>query len=277
MLQLIGFKFGKLTYLRIVGRNGTYNLWECLCACGKTVYVSTHHPNTISCGCIRKTNLCGMVFGKLTVSEKYERRSTNIYWECLCECGNYKWVRSDHLTRAKTISCGCYRPQHKHGKSGTPAYRSWCCMLERTSNSDHIQYHRYGGRGITVCEEWKNFTVFLHDMRERPHGTTLNRLDNNKGYFKENCEWSSVKKQNNNKNNNRVLTWKGQSLTASEWSEHLKIPRNRIYSRIKYGLPDDIILEYGHLRNIPANILKKVRAEKTATVLLSKNRHKGDE
>lgn len=85
--------------------------------------------------------------------------------------------------------------QAEHPNSRTPANRSWDCMKRRCGNRKHHAYKDYGGRGITVCERWMKFANFLEDMGERPEGTTLDRIDNSKGYYKENCRWATWHEQ----------------------------------------------------------------------------------
>lgn len=89
--------------------------------------------------------------------------------------------------------------KHGHRANRTPTYISWSGARQRCSNPNRKDYADYGGRGITFCVEWDSFEVFLADMGERPPSTTLNRIDNNAGYSKDNCEWASVSEQNRNR------------------------------------------------------------------------------
>lgn len=107
-------------------------------------------------------------------------------------------------------------------------------MLNRCYNVKTKPYPRYGGRGIEVDERWHKFEAFYEDMGE-PNGLTLERLDNDKGYSKENCCWASVKTQQNNKRSNVNLTYQGQTQTLTQWCESLGIQRDRIYYRIAAG------------------------------------------
>lgn len=116
---------------------------------------------------------------------------------------------------------------------GTPEYSSWRGMIERCENPNHRQFKDYGGRGVTVCPEWRqSFTAFVRDMGPRPAGCSVERRKNHLGYTQENCYWSSRKEQARNKRNNRLLTAKGQTKTLAEWSEETGLHYVTIVTRI---------------------------------------------
>lgn len=123
--------------------------------------------------------------------------------QCFCDCGRPHTLNRDAWK--KTRSCGCLRRDHaaslntQHGMTGSPTYISWQGMIRRCTNPSAADYHRYGGRGITVCQRWRDFSAFLEDMGERPAGLTLDRIDNNRGYEPGNCRWSTVTEQNRNR------------------------------------------------------------------------------
>ena len=107
----------------------------------------------------------------------------------------------------------------KHGKSNTSAYRSWNCMKERCNNPNSSNYRNYGGRGIKICERWLNsFENFYEDMGDRPLNMTLDRIDNNKNYYKENCKWSTNKQQFRNKTNSRFIEFNGEKACLAEFN-----------------------------------------------------------
>ena len=136
------------------------------------------------------------------------------------------------------MSCGCGSTRRKWKSSATSpnTYRSWEHMLDRCYNEKHPHYKHYGGRGITVCDRWReSFDAFLEDMSERPDGLTLDRIDNERGYEPGNCQWSTYKEQNRNKTNGTALTHKGETLSVTEWSERIDIPRWTIFSRLQMG------------------------------------------
>ena len=123
----------------------------------------------------------------------------------------------------------------KHGMYGTPTYGSWSSLRSRCNDKNHHKYKRYGGRGITVCDSWNEFINFHKDMGTRPDGTTIDRIDNNKGYSPDNCRWATREEQDNNKSNNRYIEWCDIILTASQWSRVFEIPRKRLAFRLWRG------------------------------------------
>jgi hypothetical protein len=157
---------------------------------------------------MKHTDLVGQVFSNLTVKEfagiSKEKRAL---WLCLCSCGNSKIVSGKHLRRKEVQSCGCLRGTvftgnayaTKHGQAGrtkSREYKSWRAMKARCMNPNNPAYKNYGGRGITVFPEWvQSFEAFYRDMGERPEGKTLDRVNNDLGYFPNNCRWATPKEQ----------------------------------------------------------------------------------
>ena len=137
------------------------------------------------------------------------------------------------------------KPRHGHTNFGgysTPTYSSWHCMKSRCSRNKN-----YISKGITICEEWKTFDNFLRDMGKRPEGMTLERIDNSKGYCKENCIWTTRKKQANNRSTNVILEYKGERHSISEWADKIGMNRKVITTRYERGLPLDKVLFVGRL------------------------------
>mgnify|MGYP003134580480 CR=1 FL=1 len=122
----------------------------------------------------------------------------------------------------------------RHGLSNTKTWKSWRSMRERCSNPNNPNWDNYGDRGITVCGRWnQSYLNFLSDMGERPEGTTLDRIDSNKGYEKKNCRWATIKTQNNNKRNNQIY----KSRTVFEWADFLDLKVKTIKTRLHRGWP----------------------------------------
>lgn len=188
-------------------------------------------------------DLTGATFNLLTVLRRSDRKGTKVRWVCQCRCGQQTTVIADQLTSGKTQSCGCLRKSTKnkpkaftHGMTYSPEFSSWSAMRKRCLNKRHHAYHRYGGRGITICDEWiDSFEAFYRDMGPRPKNLTLERKDTNKGYSKENCIWATRAEQNINRRNTRLIEHDGKRLTIKEWSKVCGLKVCTINSRIHDG------------------------------------------
>lgn len=194
----------------------------------------------------RSKNLEGKKFGFLSVLKDSGEKSSNrsIKWECLCICGKKIFVETSTLLTKNQKSCGCKtarNPVTKHGhsknKTASKTYNSWANMHQRCGNPNHPKYKNYGGRGITVCKEWSSFNSFLFDMGEKPEGMTIERIDVNKGYSKENCKWASHKEQANNKTCTEILSFNGEKMTAAQWAEYLGIKFSTLRMRLYRNWP----------------------------------------
>lgn len=190
-----------------------------------------------------RRSLVGEIFGRLTVIRDSGLRNTSgsIRWECRCSCGNTTYAVGAALKRGEYKSCGCWTkdrmritpPGRKHGATGTPTYASWVVMRRRCLDKNFKDYPLYGGRGIKICSRWlKSFANFLEDMGERPEGYTLDRVDCDKGYSKENCRWASRLTQGNNTRRNHYLEYGGERKTLAEWSRVTGISYTKLRARI---------------------------------------------
>lgn len=186
-----------------------------------------------------KSNLVGQKFGRLVVLQfvgKNKWRKTR--WLCKCDCGKEKIIRGDHLISGSTKSCGCLQTKHGHSTTTTisKTYKSWDDIIQRCTNHNNPYYYCYGGRGITICERWRDaFVNFLEDMGEAPKGYQIDRINNEKGYYKGNCRWVTPKINNRNRRDNHIETFDGKTQCLSAWAEELNINRSTISERLKRG------------------------------------------
>ena len=177
-------------------------------------------------------------FGRWTVLQEI----SITLWRVQCSCGSVREVYPYSLLSGKSKSCGCLRSElatinakHGHasnhaGKKVTTTYKAWAMMHDRCrTDPDYV--------GVTVCSRWSDFRNFLEDMGERPEGLTLDRLSNKKGYFKSNCRWATQKEQANNKTNNVLIKFNGQTKTLAQWAEELEINYRSLYNRLYIGWP----------------------------------------
>lgn len=220
----------------------------------------------------RKFNdLTGQIFNKLTVIKRVD----NIIYDkpcvaylCKCNCGKEKIIAAKSLKSGLTTSCGCVQKEitsnhfKKHGLTGSKEHNIWKSMIQRCHNKNNSKFKYYGERGITVCDEWRNsFEKFLLDMGNKPINKSLDRIDNDKGYFKENCKWATLVQQMNNRRNNRMLTLNNKTQNLQQWSIELNIDHRILRKRLRDGWSDEDILtnkiiKHGYTRNkIPTNTI----------------------
>jgi hypothetical protein len=150
-------------------------------------------------------NILNQRFGKLVVVEFIGLIKKHAYWKCLCDCGQLKIIRSGHLNYGASKSCGCTKFETKnlkHGKSRQKIYQIWLGMKNRCYYPENDNYKWYGGRGIKVSDEWHDFINFYNDMGDPPENMTLDRIDVNGDYSKDNCRWATWEIQAKNKQKN---------------------------------------------------------------------------
>ena len=194
----------------------------------------------------------GQKFGKLTVIKLVEGdNAQNRKYLCQCDCGNEKITSEDNLKRGHCKSCGCLY-KNNGGKqkeikgyyldSRSKLYKVWVSMIRRCTNPKDCNYERYGKRGITVCEEWKDYSAFrnwaINTGYEENHSRaecSLDRIDNNGNYEPSNCRWTNSKIQGNNTRTNTIIGYKGVSKTLSEWADFYKIPYDLFVNRYIKG------------------------------------------
>lgn len=189
-------------------------------------------------------NLAGQRFGRLTVirflgvTEKH-----HALWECRCDCTGTKTVTTGKLTRGHVMSCGCLEKEVRgshwrtHGMSHSPEHLAWLGMKRRCLNPKIHNFADYGGRGIQVCERWKDsFENFYADMGQRPTPKhSLDRKDVNGPYDKENCRWATKKEQSRNRRDNTRVPFRDENLTIAEWAERIGCDGQVISKRLQAG------------------------------------------
>lgn len=183
---------------------------------------------------MKKKDLSGHRFGRYTVIREVVQRGKNRRWECLCDCGAVKEVFQNALTIGRVVSCGCFNRDQKttHALERHPLYATWRNMVNRCNNPSDSRWDSYGGRGIKVCDRWLETPAnFIEDMGQRPPETSLDRIDNDKGYSPDNCRWATREEQHLNR---RATIWAGQQCLTHAAREK-GISLSTVYSRIYRG------------------------------------------
>lgn len=196
------------------------------------------------------TDIKGKRFGKLTAMHPTaSRKRKAIVWIFACDCGylveaSGRKVREGSPRSCKTCSVKLQSEKVRtHGMSSTREFRSWQACIQRCVNERYSNYHNYGGRGIKVCERWRNsFMDFLEDMGSRPAGKSLDRINNDGDYEPSNCCWSSAKQQNNNRRTSLLVEISGVTKTLSQWAELAGIKYETIQDRYRRGYRGEILL-----------------------------------
>lgn len=196
-------------------------------------------------------DLTGNHFGMLTVIGIAEKRKSGnrerYYWDCKCQCGNHKQVRTDSLTKGLVKSCGCMKTEqdkinlvknHRHKLSGTRLYHEWVGMKQRCENKNNKRYSDYGGRGIKVCDEWRNTPdAFFKWALSNGYNDnlTIDRINVNGDYEPSNCRWIDLKGQCRNRRSNIYVNYNGKEITLIELSELTGISYSVLNARYKRG------------------------------------------
>ena len=194
-------------------------------------------------------DLTGKKFGHLTVLEKAgsDPKRAEWRWLCKCECGNLTIVPSYRLRHGGVTSCGCHQYDRdfcsKNAKNYPRLYRIYRGMKTRCTNPKYQYWDRYGGRGISICDEWQNFDNFCdwalssgYEESKRHPALSIDRIDVDKGYSPDNCRWATATQQANNTSRNHLISAFGKTMTIAEWARETGIKDHTIYHRVaEYG------------------------------------------
>ena len=211
-----GKRFGKWTVLNFIQIDKPGKHYECMCECSNigvipgTTLRAGRSTQCLQCMFIerdRPDDIIGKKFGSWTVLKWVDTKNRLHRYETQCECGAIGTHYGSDLRRSRQKGKQCRACGDKqgsitntrHGMHKTKIYGVWKAMIQRCSNPNATHYDRYGGRGIKVCDEWKDFAIFFKDMGEPPLGLTLDRIDNNWDYSKKNCRWITHKENCNNR------------------------------------------------------------------------------
>ena len=191
-------------------------------------------------------DLTDQKFDRLTVLERVENtKKGRACWKCQCSCGNTTTVPSGDLRSGKTKSCGCLNNELRlkrsttHGMTHSPEYNVWHHMIKRCHNPTNDRFKDYGGRGITVCDEWRHdFMAFYNHVGKRPSKKLMiERVDNSKGYIPGNVIWETRQAQANNKRNNHKITIHGWTMNLCQWARFVGKNYHLVQYRLKKGWP----------------------------------------
>lgn len=196
-------------------------------------------------------DLTGQQFGKLEVLRRVGTRNKQVVWECKCQCGQEITVLAGNLRNGSTLSCGCLNRkkvaerQKTHGETNTRLYRIWHNMKSRCQNPNIKDYADYGGRGITVCPEWRDSFEAFRDWalaNGYQDNLTIERNNINGNYEPQNCKWITNREQQSNRRNNRIISGFGRTQTIQQWADETGVSRETIAARLKRGWPTEIAL-----------------------------------
>ena len=251
-----GITFGQWTILQAAPSRNGYTRSLCLCRCGTVRSVPNHslrQGESRGCGCQKKPIARGTRYGRLTIIEEVTLvRGQPRRARCRCDCGVVSVIRMADLRRGKTRSCGCLigqvgRERMKthgatFGRNQTPEYKSWGGMKQRCLNPGNPNYPHYGGRGITICERWReSFEAFLADIGLRPSPQhSIDRIDNNGPYAPDNCRWATRLQQARNQRRRstaHTIQVDGVDYTVTELAHHLSLSRATVVRCLEMGVP----------------------------------------
>lgn len=199
----------------------------------------------------RRIDLTGVKCGRLSVIRRADNIGRRTAWICLCDCGREVRQYTEVLRSGRASSCGCLRIEQirarsiTHGASTTrirtPEYRCWLSAKQRCFNPKSAKFASYGGRGITMCEQWRhNFSAFLADVGPRPVGMSLDRIDVNGHYAPGNCRWATAREQSNNTRSNRLVDAPEGRMTLKQYARLRGVDYTALHAQVKYRGADPI-------------------------------------
>lgn len=187
-------------------------------------------------------DMTGQRVGMLVVIRQAESKNGKTFWLCRCDCGATTTVARSHLSAKTrpTQSCGClqFSGRYRHGLRHTRLYNTWSGMIQRCTNPKAVNYRNYGGRGVTVCPEWRVSFEAFHEWalaNGYADDLTIERIDPDGNYEPTNCRWATRKEQNNNTRRNHCVEYNGVTRTIAEWSDVTGLSRDLIEQRLKRG------------------------------------------
>lgn len=199
----------------------------------------------------KKVNMIGKRFGRLIATKESGKDGNGFRYVFACDCGNTIDSGGASVRSGKTRSCGCLKSETTaaknfvHGMVHSGSYKSWQAMKTRCTNPNQASNARYAQVGYDP--DWESFENFVRDMGERPHGMTLDRIDNSKGYSKGNCRWATIAQQNRNTKQNVFITHNGKTMCMKDWANETGIPYPTIQDRVKRNKTPAEILENNYV------------------------------
>lgn len=209
-------------------------------------------------------DLTNQRFGLWTVLGFSERKREGAYWVCKCDCGTIAKVHGGNLAAGRSTNCGCQRKRNaiekstKHNGCKTRLYTIYCNIKARCYNEKNPAYYCYGGRGITLCEEWRNLFSAFRDWALSNGYTddlTIDRIDVNGNYCPENCRWATYKEQGNNTRKNLKVEISGQEKTLAQWCDGSEIKYATAYYRLTHGVKAENIFDKNYYTNQKSGVV----------------------
>jgi hypothetical protein len=215
-----------------------------------------------------KVDKSGTTVGRLKIYRIVHDSKGKLRYQCSCSCGVTCYPNKGDVDFGKTNSCGCgiraatRQRNYSHRMTGTKIHGVWTTMLNRCRNPKMLKYRDYGARGIKVCERWKKFENFYEDMGQCPaDGMSIDRIDTNGDYCKENCRWATAEEQALNTRRNRLVTFNGKTLPMSIWCKRFDLIYSTAINRLNKGMPAEQIFAMSVRKNSNIKIEKEKQNE----------------